>query len=65
MVVIEHNFEIIKTADWIVYLGPGGGERGGRIVAEGTPEHVAATPGSATGQYLANYLSRAAQRMRA
>ena len=52
VLVIEHNLDVIKTADWIIDLGPAGGARGGRIVAEGTPEKVAATPGSATGEYL-------------
>jgi excinuclease ABC subunit A len=52
VLVIEHNLDVIKTADWIVDLGPEGGHRGGRIIAEGTPEAVAATPGSATGEYL-------------
>ncbi len=52
VVVIEHNLDVIKTADWIVDLGPGGGDRGGRIIAEGTPEQIAATKGSATGEYL-------------
>ena len=56
VVVIEHNLEVIKTADWIVDLGPEGGEGGGRIVAEGTPETVAATPGSYTGRFLAPLL---------
>ncbi|MFP5342476.1 MAG: excinuclease ABC subunit UvrA [Candidatus Limnocylindria bacterium] len=56
VVVIEHNLDVIKTADWIVDLGPEGGDRGGRIVAAGTPEAVAATPGSATGEYLARVL---------
>ncbi len=56
VLVIEHNLDVIKTADWIVDLGPEGGLRGGRIVAEGTPEPVAATPGSATGEYLARVL---------
>ncbi|MGH2408051.1 MAG: hypothetical protein ACRDF7_08250, partial [Candidatus Limnocylindrales bacterium] len=56
VVVIEHNLDVIKTADWIVDLGPEGGFRGGRIVAEGTPETVAATAGSATGEYLARVL---------
>jgi excinuclease ABC subunit A len=65
VVVIEHNLEIIKTADWIIDLGPGGGEKGGRIVAEGTPEQVAAVAESYTGQYLATYLDRAGQRKRA
>jgi len=57
VVVIEHNLEVIKTADWIIDLGPEGGIKGGRIVAEGTPEDVAATPESYTGQYLAPYLN--------
>jgi excinuclease ABC subunit A len=52
VLVIEHNLDVIKTADWIVDLGPEGGDRGGRIIAKGTPEQVAATPGSATGEYL-------------
>ncbi len=56
VVVIEHNLDVIKTADWIIDLGPEGGERGGRIVAKGTPEQVAAAPGSATGEYLARVL---------
>ena len=65
VVVIEHNLEVIKIADWIIDLGPGGGERGGAIVAEGTPEQVAETPGSFTGEYLATYLGRERQRKRA
>jgi excinuclease ABC subunit A len=52
VIVIEHNLDVIKTADWIVDLGPEGGDRGGLIVAEGTPEQIAATTGSATGEYL-------------
>jgi excinuclease ABC subunit A len=56
VLVIEHNLDVIKTADWIVDLGPAGGFRGGRIVAEGTPEKIAATPDSATGEYLARVL---------
>jgi excinuclease ABC subunit A len=56
VVVIEHNLDVIKTADWIIDLGPEGGFRGGLIVAEGTPEQVAATAGSATGEYLARVL---------
>jgi excinuclease ABC subunit A len=56
VVVIEHNLEVIKTADWILDLGPEGGEGGGRIVAEGTPEQVAATEGSHTGRFLAPLL---------
>jgi len=56
VVVIEHNLDVIKTADWIVDLGPEGGHRGGRIVAEGTPEEVAAVEGSATADYLRRVL---------
>ena len=56
VIVIEHNLDVVKTADWIVDLGPEGGERGGRVIAEGTPEQVAGTPGSATGEYLARVL---------
>jgi excinuclease ABC subunit A len=52
VLVIEHNLDVIKTADWIVDLGPEGGDRGGRIIAQGTPEKIAATTGSATGEYL-------------
>ncbi len=56
IIVIEHNLDVIKTADWIIDLGPEGGARGGRIIAEGTPEQVAAVPESATGEYLAHAL---------
>ena len=52
VVVIEHNLDVIKTADWIIDMGPEGGIRGGQIVAEGTPEQVAANPASFTGAYL-------------
>ncbi len=52
VVVIEHNLDVIKSADYIIDLGPEGGEGGGRIVAEGTPEDIAATIGSATGKFL-------------
>jgi excinuclease ABC subunit A len=58
VLVIEHNLEVIKTADWIIDLGPEGGAGGGRVVASGTPEAIAAVPTSYTGQYLKNYLSR-------
>ncbi|SDF73721.1 Excinuclease ABC subunit A [Limimonas halophila] len=56
VVVIEHNLEVIKTADWLLDLGPEGGDKGGRIVAAGSPEDVAAVPESHTGRYLASYL---------
>ncbi len=56
VLVIEHNLDVIKTADWVVDLGPEGGLRGGRVIAEGTPEQVARTLGSATGEYLARVL---------
>jgi excinuclease ABC subunit A len=56
VVVIEHNLEVIKTADWILDLGPEGGDGGGRVVAEGTPEQIAANPDSHTGRYLARLL---------
>jgi excinuclease ABC subunit A len=52
VVVIEHNLDVVKTADWIIDLGPEGGDRGGQVIAEGTPEEVAATVGSATGEVL-------------
>jgi excinuclease ABC subunit A len=50
--VIEHNLDVLKTADWIVDLGPDGGEAGGHVVAAGTPEQIAAHPSSCTGEYL-------------
>lgn len=56
VVVIEHNLEVIKTADWIVDVGPEGGDGGGQIVAEGTPEEIAACPASHTGHFLAPLL---------
>ncbi|HYM72366.1 MAG TPA: excinuclease ABC subunit UvrA [Stellaceae bacterium] len=58
VLVIEHNLEVIKTADWLIDLGPEGGDGGGRIVATGTPEDVAATADSHTGHYLRPYLGR-------
>ena len=57
VVVIEHHLDVIKTADWVIDLGPEGGHRGGRIMAQGTPEQVARTEGSYTGQYLAGVLA--------
>jgi excinuclease ABC subunit A len=55
--VIEHNLDIIKCADWVIDLGPGGGGEGGRIVAQGTPERIARSRGSATGAQLAALLN--------
>ena len=66
VLVIEHNLEVIKTADWIIDLGPEGGDAGGHIVATGTPEDIASSEASYTGQYLQPYLARRpAQRRRA
>ncbi len=56
VVVIEHNLEVIKTADWLIDLGPEGGDGGGQVVAEGSPEEIAAHPNSATGAYLRRVL---------
>ncbi|MEY2251812.1 excinuclease ABC subunit UvrA [Comamonas sediminis] len=58
IVVIEHNLDVIKTADWVIDMGPEGGAGGGQLVAQGTPEQVAANPASHTGRYLAPYLKR-------
>ena len=57
VVVIEHNLDVIKTADYIIDMGPEGGDRGGTVIAKGTPEEVAAVPESYTGQYVSKYLS--------
>ncbi|MCL2085138.1 MAG: hypothetical protein FWH06_07780, partial [Oscillospiraceae bacterium] len=65
VLVIEHNLEVIKTADHIIDLGPEGGHRGGMVVASGTPEQVAANPASYTGQYLAKMLKGKKSRARA
>ncbi len=62
VVVIEHNLEVVKTADWIIDLGPDGGVGGGRLVAAGTPERIAATRESYTGRYLAPYLRSKAKK---
>jgi len=58
VVVIEHNLEVIKTADWIIDIGPDGGDGGGEIVAVGTPEDVAAVDGSYTGAFLRQLMKR-------
>ncbi len=60
VLVIEHNLDVIKTADWIIDLGPEGGSGGGTVVAEGPPEHVATVPASHTGRFLAALLARSA-----
>ena len=65
VVVIEHNLDVIKTADWIVDLGPEGGDGGGEVIAAGTPEHVADSTASFTGQYLQPLLNRERQKQRA
>jgi excinuclease ABC subunit A len=62
VLVIEHNLDVIKTADWIIDLGPEGGDRGGSVVAVGTPEQVADVSSSYTGQYLQPLLRRALKR---
>ena len=56
VVVIEHNLDVIKTADYIIDMGPEGGDRGGTVIAAGTPEQIAEIPESYTGQYIAKYL---------
>ena len=58
VVVIEHNLDVIKTADYIIDIGPEGGDGGGRVIAKGTPEEVAKNPASYTGQYVARYLNQ-------
>jgi excinuclease ABC subunit A len=62
VLVIEHHIDVVKQADYIIDLGPQGGDRGGEVVAEGTPEQVARTPGSLTGKYLRVALESAAER---
>ena len=63
--VIEHNLDVIKTADWVIDMGPEGGDAGGKVVAEGTPEQVAAVRGSHTGRFLAPLLEARATRRNA
>ncbi|MBI3920169.1 MAG: excinuclease ABC subunit UvrA [Armatimonadetes bacterium] len=62
IIVIEHNLDVIKTADYVIDLGPEGGHRGGQVIAEGTPEEVARVPGSFTGEFLKEKLSRKGNR---
>jgi excinuclease ABC subunit A len=61
ILVIEHNLEVIKSADWVIDLGPQGGDAGGEVIAEGTPEEVAAAPRSYTGQFLSRMFSEEAE----
>ena len=61
ILIIEHNLDVIRSADWVIDLGPEGGERGGQIVAEGTPEQIAAAKNSYTGRYLKEYAANAAR----
>ncbi|MCD4703933.1 MAG: ATP-binding cassette domain-containing protein, partial [Methanosarcinaceae archaeon] len=58
IIIIEHNLDVIKTADWIIDLGPEGGNRGGEVVAQGTPEHVSTISGSYTGEFLKRVLHK-------
>ena len=58
VVVIEHNLDVIKTADYIIDMGPEGGDGGGTVIAKGTPEEVAKVKGSYTGQYVKKYLKK-------
>src|SRR5262249_55285322 len=64
VVVIEHNLEVIKTADWLIDLGPEGGDGGGEIVAQGPPESIVREPRRYTGQYLAPVLCRRSPKAR-
>jgi excinuclease ABC subunit A len=59
VIVIEHNLDLIAEADWVIDLGPEGGDGGGRIVAEGTPEHIASNKRSHTGRFLRSVLAQA------
>src|SRR5205085_12567894 len=63
VLVIEHNLDVVKCADWIIDMGPEGGDGGGRVIAEGTPEQIVETPDSYTGQYLKPKLAPAAERV--
>ena len=58
MIVIEHNLDVIKSADWVIDMGPDGGDKGGTIIAEGTPEQVAKNKSSYTGKFLAEILKK-------
>ena len=63
VVIIEHNLDVIKTADHVIDLGPEGGDRGGQVVAAGTPEEVAGTEGSYTGEFLRSLLPKSGSLM--
>jgi len=63
VVVIEHNLNVIKSADWVIDLGPGAGDEGGIVVAQGTPEEIAACEESATGKFLRELLPTGASRI--
>ncbi len=65
MIVIEHNLDVVKTADWIIDIGPEGGDGGGQVVAVGTPEDIVAAKGSVTGEYLKVLMDRQAKRIAA
>ncbi len=56
VIIIEHNLDVLKSVDWLIDMGPEGGRRGGRVVAEGTPEQIAADPASVTGPFLKDVL---------
>jgi excinuclease ABC subunit A len=64
-VVIEHNLEVIKTADWVIDMGPEGGDGGGEVVGVGTPEDIAGNPRSHTGRFLKQVMERRPQRVQA
>jgi excinuclease ABC subunit A len=64
VLIIEHNLEIIKVSDWIIDLGPEGGDRGGELVAEGTPEQVVEIPGSYTGSFLKSHFTKQTKPLR-
>ena len=65
VICVEHNLDVIKTADWVIDLGPEGGDKGGEIIAQGTPEQVAGMAHSYTGQFLARMLGKTPDRKRA
>jgi excinuclease ABC subunit A len=62
VVVVEHHLDVIRCADWVIDLGPEGGDEGGEIIAEGAPDVIAQTPGSYTGKFLAETLSKSSGR---